>query len=80
MTDAHDQQADGMQARLDAVEEQIEDVRRTADHDVPGLDLDPEERYTDPERKYVDSGSRSRADEDQGPASKDDDQTIVPPG
>ena len=72
--------ADGMQERLDEVEEHIDEVRRNADHDVPGLDLDPTDRYTEPERRFVDSGSRSRADDDRGPDSKEDDQTIVPPG
>lgn len=72
--------ADAMQERLDGVEDRIEDVRRTAESDVPGLDIDPEERYTDHERTYVDSGTRSRADDDRGPDSKEDDQTPVPPG
>lgn len=72
--------ADAMQERLDRVDDHIEDVRRNAESDVPGLDLDPEERYTEHERSYVDSGAVSRADDDQGPDSKDDDQTPVPPG
>ncbi|HEX8582111.1 MAG TPA: hypothetical protein VF640_07275 [Acidimicrobiales bacterium] len=80
MTDANAQQADEMQARLDEVEEHIDEVRRNAESDVPGLDLDPEERYTEHERTFVDSGPRSRADDDRGPDSAQDDQTPVPPG
>jgi hypothetical protein len=80
MTEANEQQADEMQARLDDVAEHVEEVRRKADSDVPGLDLDPTERYTEHERTFVDSGARSRADDDEGPDSKQDDQTPVPPG
>lgn len=69
-----------MQARLDEVQESIDEVRRHAEHDTPGLDLDPEERYTEHEPAFVDSGPISRADDDRGPASAEDDQTIVPPG